>query len=184
MDCTGRIVVEPSHRPRWPRSRRRALIFNRYQFFTLAPSNNSAEEMKAMKKTRNDVGYGRPPIEHQFKPGRSGNPSGRPKDARRFTSDLLDELGEIVADHQRRPKARCDEATRDRRACWSARLSRATRTRSRPSSARAPAHLASRRSMTRPKRPRTARSSERSPRLPRKIPTACRPINQSRTKHE
>ena len=50
-----------------------------------------------MKKTRNDVGYGRPPIEHQFKPGRSGNPFGRPKGARRFTADLLDELGEIVA---------------------------------------------------------------------------------------
>jgi hypothetical protein len=52
--------------------------------------------MKVMKKT-NDVGYGRPPIEHRFKPGESGNPAGRPKGARRFTSDLLDELGEIVA---------------------------------------------------------------------------------------
>jgi hypothetical protein len=50
-----------------------------------------------MKKTRNDVGYGRPPIEHQFKPGQSGNPFGRPKGARRFTADLLDELGDIVA---------------------------------------------------------------------------------------
>ena len=49
-----------------------------------------------MKKT-NDVGYGRPPIEHRFKPGESGNLAGRPKGARRFTSDLLDELGEIVA---------------------------------------------------------------------------------------
>ena len=25
------------------------------------------------------VGYGRPPKEHQFKPGQSGNPKGRPK---------------------------------------------------------------------------------------------------------
>jgi hypothetical protein len=64
--------------------------------FTLAPQTVS-EKVKAMKKTRNDVGYGRPPIEHQFKPGRSGNPFGRPKGARRFTADLLDELGEIVA---------------------------------------------------------------------------------------
>jgi hypothetical protein len=53
--------------------------------------------MKVMKKNRNDVGYGRPPIEHQFQPGRSGNPSGRPKGTRRFTSDLLEELAEIVA---------------------------------------------------------------------------------------
>jgi len=28
---------------------------------------------------RADVGYGRPPVEHQFKPGQSGNKRGRPK---------------------------------------------------------------------------------------------------------
>jgi hypothetical protein len=55
-----------------------------------------AKELKVMKKT-NDVGYGRPPIEHRFKPGESGNPSGRPKDARRFAADLHDELGEMVS---------------------------------------------------------------------------------------
>jgi hypothetical protein len=53
--------------------------------------------MKVMKNSRNDVGYGRAPIEHRFKPGQSGNPSGRPKDARRFAADLRDELGEIVS---------------------------------------------------------------------------------------
>jgi hypothetical protein len=65
--------------------------------FSLKYPQTVSEKVKAMKKTRNDVGYGRPPIEHQFKPGRSGNPFGRPKGARRFTADLLDELGEIVA---------------------------------------------------------------------------------------
>jgi hypothetical protein len=47
------------------------------------------------KKT--SVGYGRPPIEHQFKPGHSGNPSGRRKGARDFTSDLREELAELVS---------------------------------------------------------------------------------------
>jgi hypothetical protein len=50
-----------------------------------------------MKKTPSNVGYCRPPIEHQFQPGQSGNPDGRPKGGRRFTADLLDELAEIVA---------------------------------------------------------------------------------------
>jgi hypothetical protein len=50
-----------------------------------------------MKKNRNDVGYCRPPIEHRFQLGQSGNPSGRPKDAPRFAADLRDELGETIA---------------------------------------------------------------------------------------
>jgi hypothetical protein len=50
-----------------------------------------------MDKPPKLIGYGHPPVEHRFQPGRSGNPSGRPKGARRFTADLLDELEEIVA---------------------------------------------------------------------------------------
>lgn len=34
------------------------------------------------RKRRSDVGYGRPPREHQFKPGQSGNPKGRKKGAK------------------------------------------------------------------------------------------------------
>jgi hypothetical protein len=50
-----------------------------------------------MDKPPKLIGYGHPPAEHRFQPGQSGNPSGRPKGARRFTADLLDELAEIVA---------------------------------------------------------------------------------------
>lgn len=39
-----------------------------------------------------DIGYGRPPEEHQFKPGQSGNPKGRPKGSMSLKSILLSEL--------------------------------------------------------------------------------------------
>lgn len=45
-----------------------------------------------------EVGYGRPPSEFQFKPGISGNPGGRPRNARRFASDLISALNEAVSD--------------------------------------------------------------------------------------
>jgi hypothetical protein len=39
-----------------------------------------------------DVGYGRPPKETRFKPGKSGNPRGRPKKKRHFRAALRDAL--------------------------------------------------------------------------------------------
>src|ERR1700736_7042413 len=50
-----------------------------------------SEECKA-----EPVGYKCPPWEHQFRPGQSGNPSGRPKGARNFKMELREELSELV----------------------------------------------------------------------------------------
>src|SRR5271157_5088713 len=42
------------------------------------------------------VGYGNPPIATRFRPGVSGNPKGRPKGARNFTSIVAATLGERI----------------------------------------------------------------------------------------
>ena len=41
------------------------------------PKKVPAEQ--GLKPTRSDVGYGKPPVEHQFAPGESGNPAGPPR---------------------------------------------------------------------------------------------------------
>jgi hypothetical protein len=42
------------------------------------------------------VGYGKPPLHSQFKPGQSPNPSGKRKGARSLKLDLVQELSELV----------------------------------------------------------------------------------------
>jgi hypothetical protein len=43
-----------------------------------------------------EVGYGKPPKDTRFKPGRSGNPKGRSKGAKNFKTDLIEELSESI----------------------------------------------------------------------------------------
>jgi hypothetical protein len=43
-----------------------------------------------------EVGYGKPPRHTRFRPGQSGNPSGRPKGTRNLASDLSEELREKI----------------------------------------------------------------------------------------
>ena len=49
-----------------------------------------------MKRDDHKVGYKKPPRETRFKPGRSGNPAGRPKGAKNLAADLKEELEEKI----------------------------------------------------------------------------------------
>ena len=42
------------------------------------------------------IGYGRPPREHQFKPGQSGNPKGRRRGSKSLSTILAQELDEVI----------------------------------------------------------------------------------------
>jgi hypothetical protein len=57
------------------------------------------------------VGYKRPPKHAQFKPGQSGNPTGRPRGSRSIKTDLRDELNEAV---RMRDRGRDVEVTKQR----------------------------------------------------------------------
>lgn len=52
------------------------------------------------------VGPGKPPRQHQFKPGQSGNPRGRPKGARGFNALVRDILSEKISVNTKRGSRR------------------------------------------------------------------------------
>jgi Family of unknown function (DUF5681) len=64
---------------------------------TRKPSNRAPSRSRTTpKRSAQDVGYGRPPEVHQFKPGQSGNPRGRPKGAKNEATILRDLLNRKI----------------------------------------------------------------------------------------
>lgn len=73
-------------------------------------ARSDEDEMRVGAGQQNDVGdepvgYGRPPKTNQFKPGKSGNPKGRPKDRKspsRILKDLLNERVHVQENGRRK----------------------------------------------------------------------------------
>jgi hypothetical protein len=53
-----------------------------------------SESNQSGDKRNGAVGYGRPPVNRQFKPGQSGNPRGRPKGSKNLATMFAEALNE------------------------------------------------------------------------------------------
>jgi Family of unknown function (DUF5681) len=60
------------------------------------PERRSLRIKAKPKRSAHEVGYGNPPQAHQFKPGQSGNPQGRPKGAKNETTILRELLNRKI----------------------------------------------------------------------------------------
>ena len=68
-----------------------------------------------MTTNDDEVGYGKPPQQTQFKKGRSGNPRGRPKGSKNLATALAEIISEkviITENGRRRPITKLDAAAK------------------------------------------------------------------------
>jgi len=64
--------------------------------------------MAEIPQKQGNVGYKKPPVEHQFKPGNLANPGGKPVGARnRLQGDFLRELSEDFAENGKTAIIQC-----------------------------------------------------------------------------
>src|SRR5664279_2795673 len=59
-------------------------------------AKDAAKRRPSPPEADHAVGYGRPPRHTRFQPGRSGNPKGRPKGSKNFSTLFSEELAQPV----------------------------------------------------------------------------------------